>query len=311
MVDGQNYRVTLDHKPTKNEALALISSKIGEKRTDLPDMTFEEACRNYIGAKSNVLSPSTIRRYFQYLNNMPEKFKAVPIYKLTRPLVQAEVNRFSCDHAPKTTISYSGFIVSILNFYGSDIGKITLPQKEKKSPYIPTEAEVHAIFAEVKGTMFEIPILLAAMGLRRSEICALTPEDLNGNVLTIDKALVENEKKEWVVKTTKTTDSTRTIVLPDYLVQLINEKGEVYHGFPGSIHTHLSNVQTKLGIQHFSLHKLRHFFASYMHSLGYSDKQIQEMGGWHTDHVMKSVYQHAMEMDEAKKSAAVSIGKLI
>lgn len=311
MIDGQTYRITLDHKPTKSEALSLLTSKIGEKRTDLPDMSFESACRNYIGAKSNVLSPSTIRRYFQYTNNMPSKFLETPISKMSRPIVQAEVNRFSIDHAPKTTIGYSGFIASILNFYGNDVGKLTLPQKEKKSPYIPTEEEVHAIFAEVKGTMFEIPILLAAMGLRRSEICALTPDDLKGNVLTIDKALVENENKEWVIKTTKTTDSTRTVVLPDYLVNLINEKGVVYDGFPGSIHTHLSKVQTKLGIEHFSLHKMRHFFASYMHELGYSDKQIQEMGGWKTDNVMKTVYQHAMDMDDAKKSAAISIGNLI
>jgi integrase len=60
----------------------------------------------------------------------------------------------------------------------------------------------------------------------------------------------------------------------------------------------------KLGIPFFSLHKLRHFFASYSHELGYSDAVIQAIGGWETDHVMKSVYRHAMNKDQAKKNIA-------
>ena len=70
-------------------------------------------------------------------------------------------------------------------------------------------------------------------------------------------------------------------------------------------------MQDKLGIPHFSFHKMRHFFASYMHDLGYSDKQIQEMGGWKTDRVMKTVYTHAMEMEQAKISAANDMGALM
>jgi hypothetical protein len=47
-----------------------------------------------------------------------------------------------------------------------------------------------------------------------------------------------------------------------------------------------------------------------MHSLGYTDKQIQEAGGWKTDNIMKTVYQHAMDMETAKKNMAGSIGGL-
>jgi hypothetical protein len=34
------------------------------------------------------------------------------------------------------------------------------------------------------------------------------------------------------------------------------------------------------------------------------------MGGWKTDNVMKTVYQHAMEMDAAKQKAAADIAGL-
>ena len=66
-----------------------------------------------------------------------------------------------------------------------------------------------------------------------------------------------------------------------------------------------------LGIPRFPFHKLRHFFASYMHDLGYSDKQIQEFGGWKSDHIMKSVYQHAMDMQEVKNNISNNIDNLI
>ena len=151
---------------------------------------------------------------------------------------------------------------------------------------------------------------MATLGLRRSEICALTPEDLNGNVLTINKALVMNSDKEWVVKTTKTESSTRTIVLPDELVRLLNDNG-FYKGNPENLYFALRRSQKRLGIHLFPLHKLRHFFASYMHDLGYTDKQIQEFGGWKTDAIMKTVYQHAMEMDRVKANMATNIGLLM
>ena len=53
--------------------------------------------------------------------------------------------------------------------------------------------------------------------------------------------------------------------------------------------------QGKLGLPHFSLHKLRHYYASMAHSLGIPDQYIMKAGGWKTDNVLKSVYQHAMK----------------
>lgn len=51
--------------------------------------------------------------------------------------------------------------------------------------------------------------------MRRSEICALTLDDIEGDALHIRKAIVLNENNEWVIKTTKTTEGTRDIVIPD------------------------------------------------------------------------------------------------
>jgi len=68
----------------------------------------------------------------------------------------------------------------------------------------------------------------------------------------------------------------------------------------------LHSAQDKLGIPKFSVHKLRHYFASKMSALNIPDADIMKMGGWETDHIMKSVYRHStMDREEdAKRKAA-------
>ncbi|MBO4543024.1 MAG: site-specific integrase [Bacteroidales bacterium] len=201
--------------------------------------------------------------------------------------------------------------MSVLKFFDIEIKSPTLPAKETKIDYIPTEDDIKLILSEVKGTKYEVPFVLGTLGLRRSEICALTKEDLTGNVLSINKALVLNEHNEWTLKnTTKTDKSTRTVVVPEYIAELIRKDGAC-PVTPHSLYWKLQRVQMKLGIPRFPFHKLRHFFASYLHENGFTDKQIQEMGGWATGNIMKSVYTHAMSMDSAKNEASNLIGSLL
>ena len=307
MVDGKRYRVTVKDKPTKADARTLIQEQIVGFHNST---SFGTAADNYIKSKQNVLSPSTIRGYRQMMNGMSRDFLNTPIDKIDAPFFQRYINEFSINHAPKTVKNVSGFIGVVLKFYGAKVQSPTLPKKIKEPDYIPTKEDVQRLLEEIKGSKYEVPIILATLGLRRSEIFALTKDDLNGNTIIINKAIVEDENKEWQIKTTKTLSSTRTIMVPDYVADLIRKNG-IYDGSPHSVYNALKRYQQKLGIQHFSFHKFRHFFASYMHDLGYTDKQIQEFGGWKTDAIMKSVYQHAMDMDKIKQNMADNIGGLL
>lgn len=181
-----------------------------------------------------------------------------------------------------------------------------MPQKTKNEPYIPSDEDIKKILGYAKGTEYEIPIILACYGMRRSEICALAPEDIDGDIVTIDKALVQDENKNWIVKPTKTTESTRKIIIPMEIADKIRDQGYIYKGHPGEITKFLSTVQKKLNIPHFSVHKLRHYFASRMSSLEIPEADILRMGGWETDHIMKSVYRHSMmdREENAKREAA-------
>ena len=308
MRDGKRYRVILDHEPTKKEAKKIFDKMEGKVQNSTP---FKDAAEKYIELKSNVLSPSSIRGYNIIVKHLDEHFLNTPIDSIDLPKIQLLVNTLATYQAPKTVRNTNAFIMSVLKFYGIEIKSPTLPKKKPKEDYIPTEEDIKRILAEVKGTQYEVPFILGTLGLRRSEICALTPDDLNGNTLFINKALVLNENNEWVLKeTTKTEESNRTITVPDYVANLIKENGAC-PCTPHSLYWKLQRVQMSLGIPRFPFHKLRHFFASYMHDLGYTDKQIQEFGGWKTDHILKSVYQHAMSMEEVKNNMSNNINNLI
>lgn len=306
---GHRYRITVDHKPSNTEAVRLLAKTI-KKKPNANNPTFAEAYDGYIESKSAILSPATIRGYDVIFRAVPEEFKQTHLASVTAIGLQSLVNGFSASHSPKSTRNFSGLILAVLRAYGFEVESPKLPQKVSKDIYIPTEEDVRAVLEEVAGTEYEVAIRLAVYGLRRSEICALTPEDLNGNILTVNKALVRG-REEWHIKQTKTAASTRKVILDGQLADLIRQQGYVYKYNPVTLEGKLKKVQKKLGIHPFSLHKLRHFFASYMHDLGFSDKQIQAAGGWSTDNVMKTVYMHAMQMEEAKEEMAQALGNLV
>lgn len=316
MDHGKVYQITTKHKPSKAEAIRLMADKIAKTPRNTTGMTFRNACDAYLASKRNILSPTTYRMYSDTIKIIPEDFLNRNILQITPIMVQSVVNEWAKDKAPKTVKNYASFIMTVFKSVDVEIKQPQLPQMIKKLPYIPSEDDVKAIAEKVMNTDLEIPLSLAIRGLRRSEMVAITPKDIKktdeGYILTINKAMVQNVDKEWVIKTTKTTDSTRTIPLPADLAEKIIEKGCVFAGKPYEINMELHKVQDALGIPRFSLHKYRHFFASFLSQQGYTDLQISQAGGWKDGSIVLSKnYKHALEMEKAKKAMDEDISRLL
>ena len=310
MYKGKMFTVTFDYKPTQKEAMQAMAAELDKVQGKRNGMIFREAAREYIESKRNILSPTTIRGYNAAVRSISENFNGQNVHDITALDVQAEINRLAKNRSPKTVRNYHGFISSVLGAICPNL-KIctTLPQKVRNEPYIPSDEDVRKILKHAGGTEYEIPLILACYGLRRSEICALTLEDLDGDVIRIDKAKVLNVDGSWTMKTTKTTASTREIIIPVEIADKIREKGYIYNGYPNSIVRFLKNTEDALGIPRFPLHKLRHYFASKMSAMNIPEADIMRMGGWETDYVMKSVYRHAME-DKNKAAQRDAVRKL-
>ena len=304
MYKGQIYTVSFEHKPTQKEAMLAMADELQKVQKKHESMTFQAAAEEYIEAKRNVLSPTTIKGYKSAMMTISKKFQDINIHDITALDIQTEINRLAKERSPKTVRNYHGFISAVCGIFCPNLKVCTtLPQKVKNESYIPSDDDVRRILEYAKGTEYEIPIILACYGLRRSEICALTVNDIDGDIVAINKAKVLGEDEKWV---TKTTSSTREIIIPMEIADKIRKRGYVYKGHPNVITRYLERTEDSLGIPRFPLHKLRHYFASKMSALNIPEADIMRMGGWATDHVMKSVYRHSMmdKQEQAKRDAA-------
>lgn len=294
-INGQKICVVFDHKPTQKE----ITQALAENVNDIaPKTAFVNCAKGYIKAKDRVLSPSTVKSYYSFVNNvLPEWFCVMKINEIESIHIQTVINDYAVDHKPKTVRNLHGFISAVFSMYRPNmIIHTTLPQKQQYEAYVPTKDEIKRILDAAAGSRYHIPFQLGVLGMRRGEICALEISDIvDGNIIRINKTLVVNDSSKWEIKhNAKTDEGNREIFIPDGLRNEILKAGCIYNGYPNRLLTSLHRYQEKLNIPSFRFHDLRHYYASYAHSMGMSDADIMKSGGWKSDYVMKSVYRHSM-----------------
>lgn len=306
-VDKRKHSITTDRKPTKREEAALIQEyieKLQEQQRRKQNGIFLDFANEYIGSKEKVLSASTIRGYKATLRGIPETFTGIPFYEIEQHDITRLVNDMVGSVKPKTIYNRHGLIVSVLKEFRPEfVVRTKLPRREQKDIYTPGDREVRAVFEYIDNNpqlnKYWIAVYLGAMGLRRSEIGALTMDDLSkDNILTINKAKVRSIGKGWIIQNfTKTERSNRRIPIPEELADRIRKQGYVYQGDLNRIYCVLDSVQKKLGIPHFGPHRLRSYFASKAHAIGLADSVILTLGGWKSDNIMKGVYRKALQED--------------
>lgn len=238
----------------------------------------------------------------KYYSDLKEK----DIFSLKGEDIQIWVNDFASSHSPKTTKNAHGLITAILNVYRPDfVLHTTLPQKVIGQTYVPTDDDIKKLmeyFMENDKDM-AIAVCLAAYGtLRRSEICALDASDIDfqNNIIHIHSALVIDEKKKFVQKTTKTLSSDRYVDMPSFVIKMRPNEGKLVALTPDNITSRFGRAVVRLKMHHFRFHDLRHYSASVIHAIGVPDVYIMERGGWHSDAVLKNIYRGSIE-DYKKK----------
>lgn len=314
---GKIYRpvFTADKKSAAEkmalEYMANIERILQEEKEKVSSITFQKAAEGYINSRSSILSPSTITGYSSALRNAYAPIMQRDINSITGEDIQALVNQWSQNVKPKTVRNYYGFLTAVLKAYRPDFAYSALmPRKVKPDLYTPDDTEVKKLLDAVKGTRMEIPVLLSALGsLRRSELCALTSEDVKDGCIVINKAVVLDVNNEWVLKhTTKTEAGTRIAYLPKEVTRRIKKlvpEGKLVDMNPNQLSSAFYHVVKKAGLPHFRFHALRSYYASVLHALGIPDKYIMEWGGWHDEHTLHQHYQKVLA-DKIPEMAAVS-----
>lgn len=262
-------------------------------------ITLGDAYDRYIESKDAILSPSTVREYRRARSRDFQSLMCEKVCNITNEMIQSEVNKEAKSHSWKTVKDKCGLLSAVLKSQNPDFRlNVSTPKKKKNEIYIPTDEHIKLILDKVKGTEMEVPILLAAFGsLRRSEICAL--DLIEGDTIHVNKALVLNEYREFVLKSPKTYSGDRYIVIPHFVTEILNRErlpnGRFTNLNPNQITKRFSIILKELGIPHFKFHALRHYNASVMLAMGVPDKYAAARGGWGSTEVMRQIYQHLID----------------
>lgn len=290
---------------SKMELRALAYEYVSEARNP-SGLTIRQAMASYIESSRAELSPSTIRGYKAYEKSFSafSTFMGLRIDTVGKRDIQAVIDKMSVEMvkkghqeqriSPKTVKERWNFLSVVLRRYDRRIDGIRLPKKVRVEISVPDDDRMKQILTAAKGTDLEIPIMLAAIGgLRRGEICALDPEDLQGDILHISKDMVLTPEKEWITKPPKTYSSDRYIELPHQLAEMIRDRG-IPKINPNALTNRHRRFLSSNGIEHFRFHDYRHHMASALHAAGVPDQYIIQRLGHSGDSTLKRVYRHTL-----------------
>lgn len=198
--------------------IAIAARTASKKKTRTVGKTLDD----YITAKKNIMSASTIRAYLSMREHHYKNIEDKYVEDLEQSVLQQMINEEAVDHSPKTVRNIYGLLTAALAEYYPDITfKVKLPPKNKPSIEIPTDDMINEFLTASEGTQLHTAIVLAAfLGLRRSEICALEKSDIDfkRKTLSVNKAVVLNSDGESVIKKPKTFAGERTIIMPDFII---------------------------------------------------------------------------------------------
>lgn len=262
------------------------------------DLTLGEAMDKYIDSKRNVVSPSTLRGYLNIRKAHLQELSRFSLSALTPEAVQKAFNNEAASHSPKTVRNVSGLFTSTIKMFAPSLRfNITLPQKTKTQLYIPTPSDIKTLYSLVQNTDMELPFLLASQcGLRRSEICALTWDDISEGNINVCKAVVPGPDG-YVTKQPKSLAGYRhvdcAVSLTDRVLSIKNDSPFVCQiRDPELISDKWRRIIKKSGLPYCRFHDLRHYYASVGLLAGIPPKYMADLMGHGSTDMIDKVYQH-------------------
>lgn len=284
-------------KHSRKEAERMAAEWLYKREKRAADTSIYHAVESYIHAKTGVLAPNTIRGYKSYLKNWMSEIGDMSVRSLDKIRLQIWVSDLAAGHSPKTVREIVSLVSSAYHMTTGSRLDLTIPQQTKPKLYTPTDDDLQKLLAHVEGTDLEIAIRLSAFcSLRRGEICALTRDDFQNDMVHVSKSMSRDLYGLWILKDPKTPESDRYVPVPKGIWDLIKDKeGRIIRCHPDALSNRFKRAIKFSHIEHpFRFHDLRHYYASTAHYLGVPDAYIMANGGWSSDNVMKRVYREAL-----------------
>lgn len=201
--------------------------------------------------------------------------------------------------------------------------KVKRPKKEKKLVECYDLEQIQALLNGLDNECLKYQTLIRLAldsGARRSEILALTWEDINFDtrVITINKSL-DVIKGQVVEKQLKNQSSYRNLVLTSKTIEVLKaymnevkdttnwkKSNKIFMGkdnkpmYPTTCGKIFQKVATKYGLPKLNFHSLRHASASCQIALGIHPKEIQDRLGHSSMNITMSIYSHIFQANKVE-----------
>ena len=278
-----------------------------EKEKDRSRISLADALEQYVETcRCTGMSPTTIRMYDSVRRNHFKTIEKRPIDRLQLRDLQVWINDLSKSLAPKTIRNALGMLSATLKANGirMDLDALRMPAAKKREVEIVSDADLQRLLDEIRDDddLYVAVCLASLMGLRRSEICALTWGDISVTsdgtaLLSVSKALVLDEDNMHVIKDPKTEAGARTLVVPAALHADLKARRQLrptlVAATPDSISHKFARVAERLDLPT-RFHALRHYHASVMLREGVPEKYICADMGHASFEMVRRVYGHVM-----------------
>ena len=303
------------------DRLKMVAGRYGNiVREYAQSQTIEGCIRAYISAKTAFISPSTVRAYKSMLSTLNSEYGAFMAYdaaSLKKQMYQDFILALkAAGKSTKYIRNIKSLIDASLKYADLPVPAVMVPPSTQKPYALPDDDNIQKVIDYAAAHNHDDVLLALYLalycGLRRSEICALEVSDFRDNRLHINKALVHTSTNEWTLKSTKTAQSARVIVVPDCAAALIaGREGRLIPCNPDALRNRLNRIIKFAKAKPFGFHSLRHKFASNLVLAGVPDTYSEYLGGWkHGSRVLKTVYQNA-EQKKAEEMLVNSWGKKV
>ena len=307
-LNGVSVPVTAStEKECRTQAQLIKAEYRAGKRIKQSEPTLTKAIDNYIDKRKNTLSPSTIVGYRRI---QKARFKSYMGKKLSDIDLQTMCDEEAKLCGPRTLKNSFRLIQSVMKENGITYRPVTLPVMQPKTrPFLDPD-QVKILVASAKNSPDALPVLLGLHSLRRSEMLALEwgNVDLENKRITVSGAVVKDESGKYVKKAAnKNTASTRTIpiMIPELeeLLKAVPEdkrKGRLLPCCGDTVAKMVNRACKAAGVPPVGTHGLRHAFASTSYSVGLTELETMELGGWSDAQTMRRIYTHLASNDRLK-----------
>lgn len=308
-INGQSIPVLADTPKECKRQAALIKAQAqaAGKPVKKCDLTLSQAIDAYIAERSNTLSPSTVRGYriiqrTRFQSTMPRVLSRISPSEW-RGIVNDELGIVS----RKTVKNAWAFIKSVLSAQGIDVDnavKVSQPRKKRDANWLEPD-EIKKFVAAAADDPLCVPMLLALMSMRISEIDALRWENIDphADFIHTTGARIRNENNEYVLKAEqKNVESDRNVplLIPELRAAILRDwkpEGKVLSVSQTTLRCAVERTCARAGVRRVTVHQLRHSFASLSAHLRIPAEISMEIGGWNNDKIMKEIYTHIARCD--------------